>query len=154
MQAWCLGIEKQVNAFPTPQLRGRQQVVIALSVPYNPPCSGRVWESKLSHEDAGRLVLSGLPIYLTLSSSSNHICCMIISCSLHGYIRTCLPHLGIYYFILCFTFILEVSPDVCPLSMKYHFYPYYELWSTMQVCNHGHIYSWICISCSPLEKYK
>jgi hypothetical protein len=27
---------KQVNTFPTPWLRGRWQVVIALSVPYNP----------------------------------------------------------------------------------------------------------------------
>ena len=39
-QAWCLGMEKQVNPFPTPWLRGRRQVVIALSIPCNPPCLG------------------------------------------------------------------------------------------------------------------
>jgi hypothetical protein len=27
-------------------------------------------------------------------------------------------------FILRFRFILEVGPDVCPLSMIYHFYPF------------------------------
>ena len=69
-----------------PQLRGRRQVVIALSVPCNPPHLGRVYESKLSHEVAGRPVLSGLPTYLKLSSSFSHITCMIINYSLHVYI--------------------------------------------------------------------
>ena len=76
----------------------------------------------MSHEDAGRLVLSGLPTYLTPSSSSNHICCMIINYSLQGYIRTCLLRLGIFFYSL-FTFILEVDPDVCPLSLNTIFTP-------------------------------
>ena len=101
-QAWCLGMEKQVNIFPFPWLRGRCQVVTALSIPCNPPRSSGVQESKLSHEDAGRLVLSGLPTYLTPSSSSNHICCMIINYSLQGYIKTCLLHLGIFFYSLFF----------------------------------------------------
>ena len=46
-----------------------------------------------------------------------------------------------YSFIFCFPFILEVGPDVCPLSMKYHFYPCHVLWYTMQVCNHVYIYA-------------
>ena len=30
---------------------------------------------------------------------------------------------------LHFPFVLEVGPDVCPLSSNYQFYPYHELWS-------------------------
>jgi hypothetical protein len=77
---------------------------------------------------------------------------MIVNCSLHGYIRTCLLRLGTFFYSLFF-FILEVSPDVCSLSMKYRFYPYYELWSTMQVCNHVYVYARICIPRPPLGKY-
>ena len=84
---------------------------------------------------ASRPVLGDLPIHLTLSSSSNHVVCMIINCSLHGYIRTCRLHVGIFFYSL-FSFYLEVGLDVCPLSMKYHFYPCHALWFTMQVCNH------------------
>ena len=111
----------------------------ALSVPCNPPHSDRVYEYKLSHEVACRPVFGGLPTYLTLSSSSNHVSCMIINYSLHDYIRTCLLHVEIFFYSL-FSFILEVGSDVCPLSLKYCFYPCHELWSTMQVCNlvHAH----------------
>ena len=72
----------------------------SLSVPCNPPCSTGVQESKLSHEVAGRPVLGGLPTYLMLSSSSNHVICMIIACSLHDYIRTCQLYIGTFFYSL------------------------------------------------------
>ena len=74
----------------------------------------------------GRPMPGDLPDHLKLSSNSSHITCMIIHSSFHGYIRTCQLHVGIF-FILYFPFIIEVSLDVCPLSMKYHFYPCHEL---------------------------
>ena len=87
---------------------------------------------------AGRPVLVDLPINFTLSSNSSHVTCLIIN-----YLCTAiLEHAGSMWehsFILCFPFILEVGPDVCPLS-NIPFLPLSALWSTMQVCNlvHGH----------------
>ena len=46
---------------------------------------------------AGRPVVRDLPIHFTLRSSSNHVICMIINYSLHGYIRTSLLYLGIFF---------------------------------------------------------
>ena len=39
-----------MNAFSTPRLRGRWQVVTALSVPYSPPHLGRVYESPCTQD--------------------------------------------------------------------------------------------------------
>ena len=88
---------------------------------------------------AGRPMLGDLPVHLTLSSNSSHVTCMIINCSLHGYIRICRLHVGTFFYSL-FSFFLEIGLDVCPLSIKYRFYPYHVLWTTMQVCNlvHAH----------------
>jgi hypothetical protein len=63
-----------------PRLRGRRQVVTALSVPHNPPRSGiRVGVRKVY-----RLAdqLQGSPYQPRLSSNSNNVICMIIKCSL------------------------------------------------------------------------
>jgi hypothetical protein len=108
-----------------PWLRGRRQLVTALSVPYNPPRSGiRVGVHKVSM--AWQTRPGDLLVHLKFSSNSSHITCMIINCSLHCYIRTCQLHIGTF-FIHCFPFILEVNPDVCPLSSKYRFYPCHKL---------------------------
>ena len=69
-----------------PWLRARWQVVIALSIPCNPPRLGIVEEFVKSLWLAGRPVPRDLPVHLKLSSNSNYITCMIINCSLHGYI--------------------------------------------------------------------
>jgi hypothetical protein len=61
-----------------PRLRGRQQVVLALSIPCNPPCLGiRVGVHKVSMACQTRP--EDLPIHPKLSSNSNHIICMIIN---------------------------------------------------------------------------
>ena len=88
---------------------------------------------------AGKPVLGDLPVHLTLRSSSNHVIYMIINCSLHGYIRTCRLHVGIFFYFFVFSFILEVGPDVCPLSLKYHFTPVIDYWFSLQACNLVHI---------------
>ena len=69
-----------------PRLRGRRQVVTALSVPCNPLCSGIMYEFIKSPWLAGRLVPGDLPVHLTLSSNANHVICMIINYFLYGYI--------------------------------------------------------------------
>jgi hypothetical protein len=82
-----------------PRLRGRRQVMIALSVPCNPPHSGiRVGVCKVSM--TWQTKPEDLLVYLTLSSSSNHVCCMIFSCYVHGYIRACRLHLGTVFYSL------------------------------------------------------
>jgi hypothetical protein len=68
-----------------------------------------------------------------------------------------LEHVGYmqeHSFILYFPFILEVSPDVRPLSLKYCFFLCHELRSIMQVCNLIHAQVGDMIPCPPLEKYK
>jgi hypothetical protein len=65
--------------YPTLQLRGRRQVVTAMSALRNPPRSFRMSESKLSHEVGGRLVLNGLLTCFTLSPKINYVICMIIN---------------------------------------------------------------------------
>ena len=64
---------------PSPRLRGRRQVVIALFIPCNPPRSFGVLESKLSHEVDGRPVLGGLLACFTLSAKTNYVTYMIIN---------------------------------------------------------------------------
>ena len=119
--------------------------MIAMSVHRNPPHSGRVYEFKLSHEVGDKPILGGLLTYLTFCSSSNHVCCMIINCSLDGYIRTMPASLRNILLFFVFLLSLMLSLDVCPLSMKYCSYPYYELWSTMQVCNLVHAHARLLI---------
>ena len=52
-----------------PRLRGRRQVVTALSVHCKPPYSGiRIGVRKLPHELAGRPVLGGLPVHFILKA--------------------------------------------------------------------------------------
>ena len=89
---------------------------------------------------AGRPVLGDLPVHLKLSSNSNHITCMIINCSLHGYIRTWWLHLGRFFYSLfsfypwgwlrCVSTILEIP--FLPLT--------WTIGLLMQVCNlvHAH----------------
>ena len=109
---------------PPSWLRGRRQVVTALSVPCNPHV--RVLCSSLkSIAPSGRPVLGDLPVHLTLRSISNHVICMIINYSLHGYIRTCLLHLGIFFYSL-FSFYPWGWLRCVSLSLKYHFYPYHD----------------------------
>jgi hypothetical protein len=133
-------------------VEGRQQVVTVMFVPCNPSrlgiCVGVRKVSMAWHTKPG-----DLPVHLKFSSNSSHITRMIVSCSLYCYIRTCRLHVEIF-FILYFPFILKVSPDVCPLSTIYHFYPCYELWSIMQVCNLIHAHARYIIPCPPLKKYK
>ena len=89
---------------------------------------------------AGRPVPGDLPVHLKLSSKSNHITCMIINCSLHGYIRTCRLHVGT--FLLFFVFLLSLR--LAQMCVHYPeitvFTPAMNYWSTMQVCNlvHAH----------------
>jgi hypothetical protein len=67
----CSHIIRNLQMWQCSTLRGRRQVVTALSVPCNPPHSGiRIGVRKLSHEVAGRPVLEGLPIYFMLRARS------------------------------------------------------------------------------------
>jgi hypothetical protein len=82
-----------------PRLRGRRQVVTALSVPCNPPrLDIRIGVHKVSM--AWQTRPGDPPVHLKLSPNSSHITCMIINCSLHGYIRTCRLHVGIFFYSL------------------------------------------------------
>jgi hypothetical protein len=83
-----------------PRLRGRRQVVIILSVPCNPLCSGIHVGVRKSAWLTGRPVPRDLSGHLTLMSRSNHVICMIFNCSLHGYIRISLLHLGTSFYSL------------------------------------------------------
>jgi uncharacterized membrane protein (Fun14 family) len=103
---------------------------------------------------ASRPVLRDLPIHLTLSSSFNHVICMIINYSLHGYIRTCLLHLGIFFYSLFSLLSLRLA-QVCVHYPEYTiFTPAMNYWLTMQVCNLVHIYARLLTPCPPLGKYK
>ena len=95
----------------------------------------------MSHEVASRPVHGGLSTYLTLSSSSNHVICIIINYSLHGYIMIMPAPLRNILLFFVSLFILEVGPSVCPLSSKYHVYHYHKLWFSMQACNLVHIHA-------------
>jgi hypothetical protein len=76
---------------------------------------------------AGRLVLGDLPVHLKLSSNSNHVTCMIINCSLHGYIRTCRLHIGIF-----FVFLLSLRLAICVSNiLEIPFYKYVILFMPM-----------------------
>jgi hypothetical protein len=119
--------------YPTLQLRGRRQVVIALSALRNPPRLFRMSESKLSHEVAGRPILNGLLTCFTLSPKINYVICMIINESLYDYTRPLPAQLRIILLSFLFYFILWGMPSVCPLSWNYYSYPCYKHWCT---CKH------------------
>ena len=96
----------------------------------------------VSHEVVGRPVLGGLLTYLTLSSSSNHIRCMIINCSLHGYIRTMPAPLR--NILLFFVFLLSLR-----LAQMCVHYP----WNTVftPVMHHGPLCKYVIMFMSMLE---
>ena len=102
---------------------------------------------------AGRPVLRDLLVHLKLSSNSNHITCMIINCSLHGYIRTCRLHVGTFFYSL-FSFYPWGWPRCVSTILNYRFYPCHELWSIMQVWDPIYVNVRLGTSCPPLEKYK
>ena len=88
----------------------------------------------------GRPVLGDLPVQLTLSSNSNRITCMIINCSLHGYIRTCRFHVGTFFYCL-FSFYPWGWPRCVSTILKIPFLPLSRtIGLLMQVCNlvHAH----------------
>ena len=90
-----------------PRLRGRRQVVTALSVHCKPPYSGiRIGVRKLTHEVAGRPSHGDLPVLLTLRFSSNHVFCLITHYSLHGYIR--IKPAPLWNIVLFFVFLLSL----------------------------------------------
>jgi hypothetical protein len=60
---------------------------------------------------------------------------------------TILEHAGSTYehsFILCFSFILEVGSDVCPLSLNYHFAP---------IMNYGPLCKYVILFMLMLDSY-
>ena len=66
---------------------------------------------------------------------------MIINFSLHGYIRTCLLHLGTFFYSLFSLLSLRLA-QVCVHYPKYTiFTPIINYWFTMQVCNLVHIHA-------------
>jgi hypothetical protein len=77
---------------------------------------------------------------------------MITHYSLHGYIRTCLLHLEIFFYSF-FPFILEVGSNVCHTMLKpIIINPYFEYWSGIQSCYPVHIHARLLTPCLPLEK--
>ena len=88
---------------------------------------------------ASRPVLGDLPIHLTLSSSSNHVVCMIINYSLHGYIRTSLLNLGTF-------FVSLLSLRLAQMCVHYH-----ENTAFTPVLNFGSLCKYVILFMSMLE---
>ena len=91
---------------------------------------------------AGRPVLGDLSIHLTLRSSSNHVTCMIINCSSHGYIRLCLLHLGTFFYSL-FLFYPWGWPKCVSTILNYTMFT--------PVLNYGSLYKHVILFISKLE---
>ena len=66
---------------------------------------------------------------------------MIINYSFHGYIRTCLLHLGTFFYFLFSLLSLRLA-QVCVHYSKYTIFTLVmNYWFTMQVCNLVHIHA-------------
>ena len=105
-------------------------------------CSWSSFNCFLTSEMSHRPVLGDLPAHLTLRSSSNHVICIIINYSLHGYIRTSLLHLGTFFNFFVSLLSLRLA-KVCV------YYPEYTMFTP--VINLGSLLKHVILLISILE---